>query len=121
VNFGSHAEIVAAFDAATRQRYGFIVPEKAQIVEAVAAEVIGKTETVQDSFLPAATARGRCRRARPCACGRTVAGATRRSTTAPIWRPAIASTARPSSSKRIPPTSSSPAGAPRSARAATSC
>ncbi|HUL07755.1 MAG TPA: hydantoinase/oxoprolinase family protein, partial [Candidatus Acidoferrum sp.] len=50
VNFGSHVEIVAAFEAAHRQRYGFIVPEKAQIVEAVSAEVIGKTETVQDSF-----------------------------------------------------------------------
>ncbi|HUL10490.1 MAG TPA: hydantoinase/oxoprolinase family protein, partial [Candidatus Acidoferrum sp.] len=50
VNFGSHAEIVAAFEAAHRQRYGFVVPEKAQIVEAVSVEVIGKTETVQDSF-----------------------------------------------------------------------
>jgi 5-oxoprolinase (ATP-hydrolysing) len=50
VNFGAHAEIVAAFEAAHRQRYGFIVPEKAQMVEAVSAEVIGKTETVQDSF-----------------------------------------------------------------------
>jgi 5-oxoprolinase (ATP-hydrolysing) len=51
VTFGSHAEIGTAFEAAHRQRYGFIVPEKAQIVEAVSAEVIGKTETVQDSFL----------------------------------------------------------------------
>ncbi|HTO81770.1 MAG TPA: hydantoinase B/oxoprolinase family protein [Methylomirabilota bacterium] len=50
VNFGGHAEIVAAFEAAHRQRYGFIVPEKAQIVEAVSAEVIGRTETVQDAF-----------------------------------------------------------------------
>ena len=49
VNFGDHAEIVAAFEAAHSQRYGFIVPEKAQIVEAVSAEVIGKTETVRDS------------------------------------------------------------------------
>jgi len=50
VSFGGHAEIVAAFGAAHRQRYGFIVPEKAQIVEAVSVEVIGKTETVQDAF-----------------------------------------------------------------------
>jgi 5-oxoprolinase (ATP-hydrolysing) len=50
VAFGGFGEIVAAFEAAHRQRYGFIVPEKAQIVEAVAAEVIGGTETVQDSF-----------------------------------------------------------------------
>jgi len=51
VTFGSDAEIVAAFEAAHRQRYGFIVPEKAQVIEAVSAEVIGKTEAVQDSFL----------------------------------------------------------------------
>ena len=48
VAFGGRAEIVAGFEAAHRQRYGFIVPEKAQIVEAVSVEVIGKTETVED-------------------------------------------------------------------------
>jgi 5-oxoprolinase (ATP-hydrolysing) len=58
VNFGGHAEIVAAFEAAHRQRYGFIVPEKAQIVEAVSAEVIGKTETVQDSFFAGSDRKG---------------------------------------------------------------
>jgi 5-oxoprolinase (ATP-hydrolysing) len=58
VNFGSHAEIVAAFEAAHRQRYGFTVPEKAQIVEAVSAEVIGKTETVQDSFFASSDRQG---------------------------------------------------------------
>ena len=54
VAFGSRAEIVAGFEAAHRQRYGFIVPEKAQIVEAVSVEVIGKTETVEDPELAAA-------------------------------------------------------------------
>ncbi len=58
VNFGGHAEIVAAFEAAHRQRYGFIVPEKAQIVEAVSAEVIGKTETVQDTFFTGSARKG---------------------------------------------------------------
>jgi 5-oxoprolinase (ATP-hydrolysing) len=52
VTFGTRREIVTAFEAAHRQRYGFIVPEKAHIVEALSAEVIGKTETVQDSFAP---------------------------------------------------------------------
>ena len=36
------------FEAAHRQRYGFIVPDKAHIVEAVSTEVIGVTETVED-------------------------------------------------------------------------
>jgi 5-oxoprolinase (ATP-hydrolysing) len=53
VTFGSRAAIVAAFEAAHRQRYGFIVPEKAHIVEAVSVEVIGKTETVEDPELTA--------------------------------------------------------------------
>ncbi|MFM9843142.1 MAG: hydantoinase B/oxoprolinase family protein [Dongiaceae bacterium] len=54
VAFGTRAEIVAGFEAAHRQRYGFVVPEKAKIVEAVSVEVIGKTETVQDPELAAA-------------------------------------------------------------------
>jgi 5-oxoprolinase (ATP-hydrolysing) len=53
VGFGSHAEIVAGFEAAHRQRYGFVVPEKALIVEAVSVEVIGKTEHVADPELEA--------------------------------------------------------------------
>src|SRR4030095_5024363 len=58
VTFGGPAEIVTAFEAAHRQRYGFIVPEKAQIVEAVSAEVIGRTETVQDSFFVGSDRKG---------------------------------------------------------------
>jgi len=54
VTFGDRAGIVAAFEAAHRQRYGFIVPEKAHIVEAVSVEVIGKTENVEDPELTAA-------------------------------------------------------------------
>jgi len=50
VAFGAVADIVAGFEAAHRQRYGFIVPEKAHIVEAVSVEVIGRTESVRDSF-----------------------------------------------------------------------
>ncbi|HEY7688089.1 MAG TPA: hydantoinase B/oxoprolinase family protein, partial [Dongiaceae bacterium] len=53
VAFGSRAEIVAGFEAAHRQRYGFIVPEKTHIVEAVSVEVIGKTETVEDPEIAA--------------------------------------------------------------------
>jgi 5-oxoprolinase (ATP-hydrolysing) len=52
VNFGTRAEIIAAFETAHRQRYGFIVPEKDHIIEALSVEIIGRTETVQDSFAP---------------------------------------------------------------------
>ena len=54
VAFGSRAELVAAFEAAHRQRYGFVVPERALIVEAISAEVIGTTETAEDPVLPLA-------------------------------------------------------------------
>jgi len=55
VGFGAYADVIAAFEAAHRQRYGFIVPEKPQIIEAVSVEVIGKTESVQDSFFSGGT------------------------------------------------------------------
>ncbi|MFO1059852.1 MAG: hydantoinase B/oxoprolinase family protein [Dongiaceae bacterium] len=38
------AEIVGGFEAAHRQRYGFVVPGKAQIVEAVSVEAVGRPE-----------------------------------------------------------------------------
>ena len=53
VAFGSRQDIVAGFETAHRQRYGFIVPEKSHIVEAVSVEVIGKTENVEDPELVA--------------------------------------------------------------------
>ena len=48
VDYGDRAAIVAAFEAAHRQRFGFVVPDKVHIVEAVSVEVIGVTETVED-------------------------------------------------------------------------
>jgi 5-oxoprolinase (ATP-hydrolysing) len=51
VDFGALEAIVAAFEAAHRQRFGFIVPDKALIVEAVSTEVIGVTEQVEDPEL----------------------------------------------------------------------
>src|SRR5262245_44257292 len=53
VTFGTRQEIVAGFEAAHRQRYGFIVPEKSHIVEAASVEVIGKTENVEGPELAA--------------------------------------------------------------------
>jgi len=54
VDFGTVDDIVGRFEAAHRQRYGFVVPGKAHIVEAVAVEVVGLTETVEDPEVAAA-------------------------------------------------------------------
>jgi len=51
VDYGARADIVANFEAAHKQRYGFTVPDKALIVEAVSAEVVGETERAEDPVL----------------------------------------------------------------------
>jgi 5-oxoprolinase (ATP-hydrolysing) len=43
VPFGDRAAIVAGFEAAHRQRYGFVMAEKPLVVEAVSVEVVGST------------------------------------------------------------------------------
>ncbi|SLN37118.1 Acetophenone carboxylase gamma subunit [Oceanibacterium hippocampi] len=48
VEWGSHDEIVARFEDAHRQRYGFTTPDKAMVVEAAAVEVVGAGEAVED-------------------------------------------------------------------------
>jgi 5-oxoprolinase (ATP-hydrolysing) len=48
VPHGDRAVITAGFEAAHRQRYGFIVTEKPLIVEAVSVEVIGATDQTED-------------------------------------------------------------------------
>ncbi|MEO8557497.1 MAG: hydantoinase B/oxoprolinase family protein [Rhodospirillales bacterium] len=48
VDFGSQAEIVTGFEAAHRQRYGFVVENKAHVVEAVSIEAIGRTEAAHE-------------------------------------------------------------------------
>jgi 5-oxoprolinase (ATP-hydrolysing) len=45
---GDRAAIVAGFEAAHRQRYGFVIAAKPLIVEAVSVEVIGATEQSND-------------------------------------------------------------------------
>jgi len=52
VDYGKPAEIVAAFEEAHRQRYGFVMAEKPLIVEAVAVEVIGATDETADAVYP---------------------------------------------------------------------
>ncbi len=55
VDFGTLAEIAERFDAAHKQRYGFVVPDKARIVEAASVEAVGHTESAAaDATAPAA-------------------------------------------------------------------
>ncbi|MFD2262949.1 hydantoinase B/oxoprolinase family protein [Lacibacterium aquatile] len=49
------AETIARFEDAHRRRYGFIVPGKQHIVEAVAVELVGAMERHEDAGIPART------------------------------------------------------------------
>lgn len=49
VEFGDMAAIKSAFEAAHRQRFGFISPEKALIAASVAVEVVGQGERAPDA------------------------------------------------------------------------
>ncbi len=48
---GTLEETVAAFENAHRQRYGFTVPEKPMVVEAVSVEAVGATDRVEDAVV----------------------------------------------------------------------
>ena len=50
-NFGDLAAIKASFEQAHQRQYGFIVPDKALIVDSVSIEAIGRTEAVADPVL----------------------------------------------------------------------
>jgi 5-oxoprolinase (ATP-hydrolysing) len=52
VSFGERAAIVEAFEVARRQRYGFVVPDKPLVVEAVSVEVVGATDDIADPIFP---------------------------------------------------------------------
>jgi 5-oxoprolinase (ATP-hydrolysing) len=52
-NFGGLAAIKASFEEAHRRHYGFIVPDKALIVDSVSIEAIGRTEAAADPLLSA--------------------------------------------------------------------
>lgn len=57
VPFGDVATMRAAFEAAYRQRYAFLMPDKALVAEAISVEVLGVSDAPQESFaeLPART------------------------------------------------------------------
>jgi 5-oxoprolinase (ATP-hydrolysing) len=52
VDFGDHASVIAGFEAAHRQRYGFVMPEKGHVAEAIAAEIIGASRALDDRVMP---------------------------------------------------------------------
>ncbi len=52
VSFGSVAEIRAAFEAAYRQRFAFLMSERALIVEAVSVEAVGAGDAPPEAELP---------------------------------------------------------------------
>ena len=52
VDDGELKDIITAFEAAHRQRFGFNTPEKTMIVEAVAVEVIGAGDRINDPERP---------------------------------------------------------------------
>ncbi|MGF1593606.1 MAG: hydantoinase B/oxoprolinase family protein [Kiloniellaceae bacterium] len=52
IDFGTLDEMQEAFEAAHRQRFGFVAVERKLVVEAVAVEVIGATEEVADPERP---------------------------------------------------------------------
>ena len=51
VDFGPHRQVVAAFEAAHRQRFGFVSPDKGLIVEACAVEVVGAADAADDPIV----------------------------------------------------------------------
>jgi 5-oxoprolinase (ATP-hydrolysing) len=51
IDYGKRADIIARFEDAHRQQFGFISPEKGHIVEALSVEVIGAGEVVEDPEL----------------------------------------------------------------------
>ncbi len=48
VPFGSRSEIVAAFESAYRDRYGFVMPDKRLLAEAISIEAIGETDSPEE-------------------------------------------------------------------------
>ncbi|MCH9020540.1 MAG: hydantoinase B/oxoprolinase family protein, partial [Proteobacteria bacterium] len=55
IDFADRSGIVAGFERAHRQRYGFTVPEKAHIVENVAVEAVGAMTDIADPLIASRT------------------------------------------------------------------
>jgi 5-oxoprolinase (ATP-hydrolysing) len=55
IDFGTTSELSQRFAEAHRQRYGFVMPDKALVVEAVSLEAVGQMERIEDPWLEAGT------------------------------------------------------------------
>jgi len=53
IDFAAAPAMIAAFEAAHKQRYGFVAPDKPLIVEAVSVEAVGTMETIHDTSIEA--------------------------------------------------------------------
>ena len=120
VPFGSLAEIQASFEAAYRQRFAFLMKERALVVEAVSVEAVGAGDAPAEPRR-ATLAPAPCCLPTPCACSAEAAGGMRRWWCASRRCRASTSMARPSSPRRTPPPWSSPAGARASPTSTTWC
>ncbi|HSD43100.1 MAG TPA: hydantoinase B/oxoprolinase family protein [Burkholderiales bacterium] len=58
VEFGSRAEMVARFESAYRQRFSFLMPDRALVVEALSVEAIGATVAAVEATAPPAPREG---------------------------------------------------------------
>ena len=86
VEFGAPADMVARFEAAYRQRFSFLMPDRALVVEAVSVEA-SSTGSEMPSSAPVATdagTAGRVGAARPAAIVDMFTGGARHST--PVYR-----------------------------------
>jgi 5-oxoprolinase (ATP-hydrolysing) len=52
VAFGTPAEMQASFEAAYQQRFAFLMPQRALVVEAVAVEALGRSDAPREQALP---------------------------------------------------------------------
>ena len=111
VPFGDAAQVQAAFEAAYRQRFAFLMQgERRLIVEAVSVEAVGGRRAGRAAPRDR-TRRARCRAAETVRmCSAAGSGWTRRWWCAKTCGPATSSPARPSSPRRTRPRWSSPAG-----------
>jgi len=55
VDESDHAGLIRQFEAAHKQRFGFVMPDKPLVVEAVSVEVVGHTEQPEESERPVET------------------------------------------------------------------
>ncbi len=49
VEHGTRGQVLAAFEGAYKERYGFLMPDRGLVIEAIAVEAIGETEREADS------------------------------------------------------------------------